>query len=433
MNQPTDATDPVTPSEGHDDEALPETPAGSSQHFSFTAQSLTPSALVGSGRPHLSVSGNITATGPDSAQRQLSAMGLRVVSLEPSASAGRSRSVRGGDFLAFNQQLAYLTEAGLPVEQGLRLIARDLKAGRLSATIQQVADELKAGKSLPEAFSAHRGAFPPLYGAVLQAGIKTGNLPAVLMGLGRHLELLQRLQAAVWRSIAYPLVVFFGVLVMLGVLGAVIVPQFREIFEDFDTALPPLTEFVLWVSEYMPFIVAGLLGLGAALLIFMTVLRASGRGQLLFDKVLWVPLLGPAIRRNMLCRWCDALRLGLNAGLDLPGALEMACDALGSAPLKRDTDAMVATLQKGQPIRQNVSLRFVPEAVPAAIELASHADDLPGMLEKLSAMYQQQAEARVAALHMVLGPIMLIIVAAIIGVVITAMFLPLIRVMQSVL
>jgi|GEM_PF-597053 len=399
--------------------------------YRFSAQSVGDSSVPGRPAPSLQISGAIDASSPDSAQQTLEALRLRVLSLEPDAKLGPVRAIRGSDFLAFNQQLAYMTQAGLPMEEGLRLIAQDLNRGRLSATVQRVADELKAGKSLSEAFSSHRGAFPPLYSAVLEAGVRTGNLPGVLMGLGRHLELMQRLRAAVWRSIAYPLVVFFGVLLMLGVLGFVLVPQFREIYEDFDIRLPLLTEFVLASATYMPAIMIGIVAFIAACLVLTATLRMYGREQALIDKLLWIPLLGSAISRNMLSRWCDALSLGLNAGLDLPGALDVAAGVLRSGPLNRDTLAMVNAIEQGRAIRGNVRLRFVPEAVPAAVELASHANDLPGMLKSLSELYQQQAEARVAALGMVLGPMMLILIAGVIGVVVTAMFLPMLNVMNS--
>ena len=412
----------------------PDDPQADSQDspssFRFTAQHINPDARHPA-PPGTSVTGSIDAANPDAAQAALDALQLRVVTLEPAAAGGRAKPVRGGDFLAFNQQLAYMTEAGMPMEQGLRLIAKDLKGGRLSNTIQQVANELQSGKSLPEAFASNKGAFPPLYGAVLEAGVRSGNLPGVLLGLGKHLELMHRLSAAVWRAVAYPLIVFLGVLIMLGLLGSWLVPQFSELFTDFDVQIPILTQLVMDVATYMPAIVIGLAILGVAFFAAMAGLRATGREQIVFDKLLWVPLIGPVIKRNLLSRWCDALGLGLQAGLDLPGALSMASGTLCSGQLQRDTDAMIGTLQMGQSISEHTYLSFVPAAVPASIELAAQADDLPSMLHNLSTMYQQQAEARIAALQLILGPILLVLVAVVIGIVISALFFPMIRLMES--
>ena len=95
---------------------------------------------------------------------------------------------------------------------GLRLIAADLRGGggALSRTVEQVAAELERGTPLPEAFEKYKGQFPSLYGRLVGAGVRAGNLPGVLFNLGRHLELVQRLREALWRSLAYPLAILVG-------------------------------------------------------------------------------------------------------------------------------------------------------------------------------------------------------------------------------
>ena len=119
-------------------------------------------------------------------------------------------ALRGIDFITFNQQLAHLTSAGMPIERGLRLIAQDMRRGRVSSTIRQIADELDRGVPLAMAFQNHASRFPPAYGRLLEAGIRTNNLSAMLLNLGRHMETVARLRAAMWRAISYPLMVFIA-------------------------------------------------------------------------------------------------------------------------------------------------------------------------------------------------------------------------------
>ena len=99
-------------------------------------------------------------------------------------------------FAAFNQQLAQLTGAGLPVEQGLRMIAAEMRKSSMRRTLDLVAAELESGKTLPEAVAAYRDKFPPLYAQLIDAGIRAGNLSGILLNLGRHLTLVRRLQSA---------------------------------------------------------------------------------------------------------------------------------------------------------------------------------------------------------------------------------------------
>src|SRR5262249_18298483 len=157
------------------------------------------------------VQGTIEAYDLQDASRRLSAMQLNVASLKPAAKIGaRSKPIGAADFIPFNQQLAQLTRPGLPIEQGLRLIAQALRRSRLKSSIQQLVTELERGVPLAQAFERHQKDFPPLYSRLLDAGIRAGNLPAMLLNIGRHAEMVNRLRGAVWRSLAYPLAVLFG-------------------------------------------------------------------------------------------------------------------------------------------------------------------------------------------------------------------------------
>jgi type IV pilus assembly protein PilC len=380
------------------------------------------------------LSGVIEAATVDEARESLQDMNLRVIEIEQTDRAKGASPLRGGEFMAFNQQLAQLTAAGLPVEVGLRLIARDMRSGRLSESVRRVASELEAGASLPDAFEKHRRLFPPLYGRLIDAGVKSNHLPGVLFNLGRHMELMQRLRGTLWRAASYPMIILLGVGLVLVFLGHFIVPQFEEIFQDFDANLPMVTMLVFNVAKW---ILPIAIGIGAAIVLVMLAiagLRATGKSQAVADYLLMpLPLIGTVLRRNLVARWCDALKLGVQSGLDLPASLELAGDAVASPLLKRDGQALIQTIESGKPLNEHPRLLVAPEAVPAAIHLASHQHDLPSLLDNLSQMYQQQAELRLATLQSTLAPILLILLAGLIGSVISALFLPLVHLMQAVM
>ncbi|MEX2388339.1 MAG: type II secretion system F family protein [Phycisphaeraceae bacterium] len=381
------------------------------------------------------LSGTIEASSAEDARNTLTGMGLRLVELEQQvASAVRPRALRGAEFAAFNQQLAQLTEAGLPVERGLRLIARDMGNARLAGTIETVADELEKGASLPEAFDRHRDKFPPLYGRLIDAGVKSSQLPAVLLSLGQHLELIHRLHATLWRAAAYPIIVLLGIVAVMAFLGMAIVPGFREIFEDFDTRLPALTESVFAAAEWMPALSIGGLVVLVTAIVGWWLLALGGRAQAVSDYVLMpLPLIGPVLRANLVARWCDAARLGVQAGLDLPAAFDLAGEAVASPLALRDAAALRQTLEAGRPLDDHPRLLVIPATVPTAIHLASQRHDLSAMLENLTRMYQQQADLRLSTLQITLTPLLLIFMAMMIGVVVSALFLPLVQLMNSVM
>jgi type IV pilus assembly protein PilC len=404
------------------------------------------------------ISGTIEGASADAAIDRLQALRLRVIDVsradaaapDPSANGGAppaGRPLRGDDFAAFNQQFAQLTRAGLPVEHGLRLIAGDMRRGRLTRTIEQVAEELERGTPLGEAFDKHRGQFPALYGRLIDAGVHGGDLPGVLLGLGRHLELVQRLRAALWRSVSYPLMVFVALCLVLIFLGLFVLPQFRQIYQSLydtsrqggftltggavpqDGSLPAVTRWLMVLASLAPWMLALLLLAAVGGPLAWAVLRAKGKDSAAVDRlVLPLPLVGPVLRLNLIARWCDGLRLGVAAGLDLPAAIALAGDVTGSPSLRHDGRGMVALLEAGKPLStRRPDNRLIPATVPAAMELASGHHDLPRTLETLSEMYERQAESRLASLPAIITPLLVILVAGMTAFVVAGLLLPMVR------
>jgi type II secretory pathway component PulF len=390
------------------------------------------------------VAGTLDASDIDDATRQLHAMGLRVIEIEPTARPARSGALRGEDFIAFNQQLAHLTGAGLPVEHGLRLIAQDMRRGSLRMTVNRLAEELENGTPLPEAIEKFHHKFPPLYARLVQAGIKSNNLPAILLNVGRHAEMIARLRAAVWRAAAYPLMVLIGVLGVLIFVSAFVIPQLASMYSKmmqpqfglfpsrrgaitYKPGLPVVTKILLAIGPFVPWVLGGLLVLIVGSSAIWMVLRVAKMDRALSDLATRLPLIGPVLKRNLLARWLDAMHIGTSAGLDLPASIELATEAVGSPAIRRDALAMRAALDSGRAIDSAAPVRFIPLVIPAALELASKSTDLPTALATMAQMYQQQAEIRLSILPALLTPIMLLVVAGVIALVLAGLLLPLFR------
>lgn len=402
--------------------------ADSAGAFAFSAQSVGGESL----------SGTINAASVIEASQKLHKLQLRVIQLDPIRSeAQKGKRLDGEDFQAFNEQLAYLATAGLPVEKSLRLIAQDMRTGALAETVNQVAGELESGRSLPEAFAAHARQFPPLYSELLNAGIRTGNLPGMLLGLGRHLELTRRLRALLWRAASYPIMVLVALMIVIAFLGIFVLPQFKLIFADFRVDLPLITQCLIGFSDLLLHGWPLLLGILAAVIVLPILLFRSIKAPLVQQRLkelflIPLPVLGAALKRNLLARWCDALKLGVEAGLDLPSAITLAGQAIASPGLIRDGQILVQTLSAGQPLDSDVKTRWIPQTVLAVLSMAQRQGDLPSGLNTLSLMFQQQAEMKMSMIPMILTPVMIILLACVIGFVVIGLFAPMIALIQSV-
>lgn len=392
-------------------------------------------SYIGQNRQGQPITGTIDAPAIDEAQRKLESLQLRLSELKPVPRPPGARALREDDFLAFNQQLAALAAANLPIELGLRLIAEDLHSGRLAGALKDVGADLESGKSLPQAIDAHRDRFPALYSRVVDAGVRSGNLPGTLLNLSRHITLLRSLRATLWRIAAYPLAILAASAGVLVFLSFGVLPQFEAMFADFHAELPLITRAVMSFSRvirsYEFWIGVGLVVVVGA--IIWQVLGRLGLARKIVESLsLRTPLIAPVIRRSLIARWCDAMHVGIQAGLDLPAAIALAGDTIASPALRADGQALIAELNAGNSIRSAPPGKLIPVTAVAAMQLAIERNNLSETLASLSNLYQKQAELRVASVHAWLTPLLLLTVGAVIFFIILALFAPFMILIQSI-
>jgi type IV pilus assembly protein PilC len=416
----------------------PRHPSGSPSG-SFAYRAKTPGAQE--------ISGTIDASSQADARQKLQALGLQEIVLQIESQSPRAaspRPLRGEDFMVFNQQLAQLTAAGLPVEHGLRLVAHEMNRSSMRHTLDLVASELESGKSLPQAVAAHRSQFPPLYSELIDAGIRAGNLSGILLNLGSHLTLIRRLQAMLWQTLSYPIIIVAGSFAVFYFILVELVPKWEPLvtgvngmrfwirtggtYNQRTLEVPLISRWLFAFSEAVASIPIPIV-IALAILILIVVwaiLNVAGRsGRFAERLILPLPLVGIVLRRNLISRWCHAVALAADAGMDLPAAIKLADDAAASPLLQNDGDSLIVALNAGQPLSAAVHGKVIPATVIAAMEASADRGDLPATLRALSQMYQQQAELRVTSVQAILTPILLLLVGLLVGGLMVAMFAPL--------
>ena len=354
----------------------------------------------------------------------------------PSRAAGPLGSE---DFKTFNQQLVLLVQSGMPVEYGLRLLAADLRRGRLAKTIATISSELDSGLTLPEAIERHRNEFPADYARLLDAGIRSNNLSAVLLNLEAHLELTQKLGDALRRALYYPMFVALALLAVLSFLDFYVLPLYRPIVDALLTKsrygyglhqLPLVTRLVLAVGSVLPEILVGLGVLIGAWLIFWITCHHRPVMLRLRD---WVachlPFIGPPLRLSLLERWCGALNVAVAGGMNLPQALDLAGTISGSPRVRADGAALAQALSQGAKLAQVPSGRIIPKTAVMMVQAGMENNNLSDTLVTMGESYRRQAETRIAALVPVLSMAALLLIAAVVVVLMLAVFLPLVDLM----
>ena len=388
-------------------------------------------ALTSAGRL---MKGTIEAGSREEASELLKKMELTVNSIEKARVKKPKTAIGRSEFMLFNQQLAAITKAGIPLERGLRQLAGDVGSKSMRKLIDAIAGELEAGVSIEEAFEKRQKAFPALYGRILKAGVETGRLSEMLTSLNRHLEMANQTRRIIFEAMAYPAVILaLGAVVITGVF-LLIIPQFKPVLEEMvEGRLPALTLLFLNMAKNVVPFWTGVGLLIAAVIAVFALLSSFPAGRRFKESLfLKVPVIGRVYHSSVLSRMAEAMAMMVAAGCDMPACLRLASGATGSAKLLLEGETLASQIEEGANILEAGQFcRMIPGLFLYSVQLGTQRNELQDNLYSLGQMYAEQARCGQARLQAILLPVMLIVVGGILALTILAMFLPMIQVIEG--
>ena len=389
-------------------------------------------ALTSAGRL---MKGTVEAGTRQEAGELLKQMELAVNSIEKAKAPKPRTAIGRNEFMLFNQQLASITKAGIPLERGLRELASDIRSKSMRKLIDAIAGELEAGTSIEEAFEKRQKRFPPLYGRILKAGVETGRLSEMLTSLNRHLELAHQTRRIIFEALSYPAVILALAAVILTAIFMITIPQFGPILTEMTggAQLPKLTKLFLSVTEHIvPFWIG--VGVLIAVIIFMVGLLSSSPAGRRFKESLFLRMLviGRVYHSSVLSRMAESMAMMVAAGCDMPACLRLGSGSTGSEKLLLESEMLAKQIEQGANILEAGQLcRMIPRLFLYSIQLGTQRNELQDNLYSLGQMYSEQARCGQARLQAVLLPIMLIVVGGILAMAVLSMFLPMITIITS--
>jgi type II secretory pathway component PulF len=389
-------------------------------------------ALTSAGRL---MKGTIEAGSRDEAGELLTQMQLTVNSVEKAGAEKPKTAVGRNEFMLFNQQLASLIKAGIPLERGLRELASDVGSKSMRKLIDSVASDLEAGVRIDEAFEKRQKAFPPLYGRILKAGVETGRLSEMLTSLNRHLEMANQTRRIIFEATSYPAVVLVLGSIIVTAIFLTVIPQFGPILSDISgwRSLPALTKlFLSMAKNVIPFWIIVGLSIAAIIFIFTTLSTFSAGRRFRESIFIKIPVIGRVYRSSVLSRMAEAMAMMVAAGCDMPACIRLASGTTGSEKLILESETLAGQVEQGTNILEAGQFcRMIPRLFLYSIQLGTQRNELQDNLHSLSQMYAEQARCGQARLQAVLLPIMLIAVGGILAMTILAMFLPMIQIITT--
>ncbi len=352
--------------------------------------------------------------------------GLSLGRLLPSSRRAR-KVISPQDFLVFNQELAALLKAGLPLLQALELMLERMRPGRFREILTDVRERIKGGQELSEAFEIYGEFFPRLYPASLKAGEKSGELEKVLRRFVRYLKLITDARKRMVSALVYPAVLVSLATAMILVLSIVVVPKFQDFFTEMAVDLPLISKITLGMSLFLvgnlPLIV---IGLAAAIFLFVR-WKATPAGAFALDRAkLRVPLLGPVLHRFALSEFSRSLSTLLAGGIPLVTAFEISARAVGNHYVRRKLEPTIDRVREGRAF--HAALEDSGVFLPLGIELVKVGEStgaLDEMLSTVSDFFDEEVETRLARLLSLVEPLMLVFLGLVIAIILISIYLPL--------
>ncbi len=271
------------------------------------------------------------------------------------------RRVPMRDFLVFNQELATLLKAGMPLVQSLDILRQRVVNPTFKVALDDVHDRVRAGAALSEAFAEQGDLFPGLYTASLMAGEKSGSLEQVLRRYVAYVKVLTTVRRKTLSALVYPaILVALSVIVVL-IIVVRVVPAFADFYASFDRELPLLTRIIVGTSRgvttWWPAILAGLLAAGGAGWLW---LRNPARRVTLHRVLLRLPIVGPAARKFATSQMARTLATLLGGGLPLVNAIHVASGAIGNRFIAEELEVVGQRVREGEAMAAAMRRRGVP-------------------------------------------------------------------------
>jgi type IV pilus assembly protein PilC len=347
----------------------------------------------------------------------------------------QKKTIKPKTLMIFTRQLATLIDAGLPLLRGLTVLAKQERDLVLKGTINALADGVQGGSTFSESLAQHPRIFNKLYINMVKAGELGGVLELVLNRLAEFQEKAEKIKNKVVSAMFYPIVVIIIAMLILAFLLVFIVPKFQQIFHDMlgDKPLPAITQFVINASNLLKnqwyYVIGGIVVFTVGYKAF----SATPTGKIVLDRCkLYLPLFGDLTRKSSISRFARTLGTLVTSGVPILQALNITRETAGNSVIADAISKVHDSVKEGESIVQPLEASGVfPPMVISMIDVGEETGQLPEMLLKIAEVYDDEVDNAVSGLTSLLEPIMIVILAVIVGTIVIALFMPLIAIIQG--
>ena len=330
------------------------------------------------------------------------------------------------DLMVFTRQFSTMIDAGLPLVQGLTILAEQSENPTFKAVLKEITKDVEGGSTLAEAMKKHSKIFDTLFVNLVAAGEMGGMLDTILRRLAQFIEKAEKLKSQIKGAMTYPIVVMAIAVIVIAVILVFVIPVFEDMFKSFGSALPTPTQIVVNMSRFLKSNIHWVIIALIALIYGFKRYRDSAAGKKMTDSLfLKLPVFGNLLKKTAVARFTRTLGTMISSGVPILDALEIVAKTAGNVVIEEIIYEVRGSIAEGQTIAEPLSENDIfPGMVIQMIAVGEATGALDSMLEKIADFYDEEVDAAVGALTSMLEPLLMLFLGGSIGGLVIAMYLP---------
>ncbi|GHV56611.1 type II secretion system protein F [Deltaproteobacteria bacterium] len=334
--------------------------------------------------------------------------------------------VKPKDLMIFTRQFSTMIDAGLPLVQSLKVLSDQQENPTFKDMLRDINGAVQSGSTLSDSMRKYNQVFDELYCNLVAAGEAAGILDTILKRLAEHIEKAEKLKRKVKSAMAYPVVVLLVAVAVVTVLLVFVIPVFVDVFAGLGSALPPLTQAVVNLSNLL---VENFLAVGGVLIVLFFSFKKFVKtelGQMTVDSLgLKVPVFGDLMRKVAVAKFSRTLSTMLQAGVPIIASLDIVASTSGNKVIEEAIIESRMAIAEGRSLTDPLLESGVfPGMVTSMIAVGEEAGALDSMLVKVADFYDDEVDAAVDAVTSLIEPMLIVFLGITVGTIVIAMYLP---------
>lgn len=326
----------------------------------------------------------------------------------------------------FTRQLSTMFSAGLTIEKAISDLEREETNKKFSKVLRKISDDIRKGYSLSEAMEQHPGVFNPLYIALVKAGEVSGTLHTVLDELSEYLEKIEDTRRKVMSAMAYPIFIMVFLTIVVWGMFYWIIPQFSEVYSNFDADLPGPTLVAISVSNFIKSNVIGTVFLALMIMFGFFLIYLTDRGRYVMDAfILKVPVIGQVVTNSIMSKFARTFSILMTAGVPIMDTMELTENVVQNAVVEGAVRKARVMVKEGYGVAN--AFRKTGAFPPTLLQMLSTGEetgDMDKLLGKSAEFYEKLVDSVIDRLTSLIEPLLIVMMAGIVGTIIVVIYLP---------